>query len=235
MPRDVTSNADTAIVESRYCNALKRNGQRCRAGAGQWTDHSGAGNCKVHGGNMRANRLYGARVLADRAARAALGRFGVPIEIDPQEALLAMVWEAAGNVAWLGTQVQKMEEQDLLQPVGQPRDGLGKFRSPLIGDIIDATRGGEFYESQEEVRAIVRLYGEWTDRLVKYSKAAIDAGIEERKVRVAEEQGKTIVLAVSNVLVQIGVPEDKILQARSLLAAEFRTLSAGTLVRKVGP
>ena len=70
----------------------------------------------------------------------------------------------------------------------------------------------------------MRLYGEWVDRLAKISKMALDAGIEERTVRVAEEMGTFIVATVNRVLVRIGTPKDKIIEARSLLAAEFRAV-----------
>ncbi len=224
----------TEELDPKLCNAVKRKGGRCRQTAGWRTDHLGVGSCRLHGGMLPDHRKHGGRILADRAAQATLSKWGVPIQIAPQEALLQMVWEAAGNVAWLRSQVQRMEDQDAVGSVPSTEDTVPRdWKSGLIGRVMSSTPEGTLYQRSEEERALVRLYGDWSDRLVKYAKAAIDAGIEERKVRVAEEQGRTIVLAVSNVLVQIGVPEDKILVARSLLAAEFRTLAdAGTLVKK---
>jgi len=131
-----------------------------------------------------------------------------------------MVWEAAGNVAWLGSQVQQLEAR----ASDDPDELRGQSASGVIGPVMSSTVQGSLYQAREEARAIVRLYGEWVDRLAKFSKMAMDAGIEERRVRVAEEQGTFIVAAVSRTLVRIGTPEDKILEARSLLAAEFRAV-----------
>jgi len=201
-------------TDSRYCNSRKKNGERCRQPAGAGTDHLTVGQCRLHGGMMAPTRLHGARVLADRKARAALQSMAVPVQMHPQEALLAMVWEAAGNVAWLGSRVQALAAGD----------GDRAGQSGVVGGVMSSTVQGSLYEAREEERAIVRLYGEWVDRLAKISKMALDAGIEERTVRVAEEMGTFIVATVNRVLVRIGTPKDKIIEARSLLAAEFRAV-----------
>ena len=50
-----------ARSEHDLCDALKTNGQRCRAYAGQGTDHPGAGHCSHHGGNTPAQKVSVAR------------------------------------------------------------------------------------------------------------------------------------------------------------------------------
>lgn len=182
---------------------------------------------------MAPQRLHGARVLADRKARAALERFGMPIEIGPKEALLHLVKEAAGNVAWLGVKVQEMEAAETTTNIisTDSSTDLGiparRARSGLIGDVIGAAGSeGLLYAHTEEARAIVRLYGEWTDRLAKYAKAAIDAGIAERYVELAEDQGKSVVLVIGRVLAAMGLTDLQVTSARRLLAEEFRMLAA---------
>ena len=43
------------------------------------------------------------------------------------------------------------------------------------------------------------------DRLVNYSKVAIAAGIEERRVQIAERQGQLLADAIRGVLAELGV------------------------------
>jgi hypothetical protein len=45
------------------------------------------------------------------------------------------------------------------------------------------------------------------DRLVNFSKIAIAAGIAERQVKVAEEQGSMFAAAIRNILTALGVAE----------------------------
>jgi hypothetical protein len=52
---------------------------------------------------------------------------------------------------------------------------------------------------------LVSLYGTWTDRHVKACKTAIDAGLDERTVRLAERQGEVIVKVLQATLADLGV------------------------------
>jgi hypothetical protein len=44
------------------------------------------------------------------------------------------------------------------------------------------------------------VYGEWIDRSAKHAKRALDAGVEERKVRIAEQQGELIPQVIRSIL-----------------------------------
>ncbi len=130
-------------TDSRYCNSRKKNSERCRQPAGAGTDHLTVGQCRLHGGMMAPTRLQGARVLADRKARAALQSMAVPVELHPQEALLSMVWEAAGNVAWLGSKVQELE--------AAKADG---GQSGVIGPVMSSTVQGSLFRPDRGRRGL---------------------------------------------------------------------------------
>ena len=50
------------------------------------------------------------------------------------------------------------------------------------------------------------VYGEWIDRSAKHAKLALDAGVEERKVRIAEAQGE-LLAGVIKAILGVWVPE----------------------------
>jgi hypothetical protein len=159
------------------------------------------------------------------AARKALERMAIHVDIEPQQALLAMVSEAAGNVAWLGARVAELSvEADAVE--GQQRGGnMGYKRGGgLFGPTIIVDKDGDEHVSGEEYRAMTKLYNEWSDKLVKYAKAAIDAGIAKQYVELAQAQGQTIVVVLNKVLVQLGIKDEQLALARKLIAEEFRAL-----------
>lgn len=152
------------------CGArTKRSGEPCRHGAGMRTDHPGAGRCWLHGGRTPSGKAH-----ADReAAQQQLTKLGIPIQVDPIQALLQEVCEAAGNVAFLRQQVQELDAKSVASS------------------------------------AMVVLYNEERERLAKVAKAAVDAGIADRQVRLAEQQAMTLVHVVRVVLSRLGLPDSR--------------------------
>lgn len=180
----------------------KRSGKPCLRSKGSGTNHLGFGPCKYHLGNTRAHMTRAARFMA----QAQLTKLGQPIEKDPQTALLELVWEAAGNVAFL-------------------RQEVGKLGGSLVGDVSALSRFGTPVPVSEEARAIVKLYGDWTDKLAKYSKAAIDAGIAERTVQLAEAQGYAIRDLIEAVLDGLNIDEDQRKVGREIAGTRLRVLA----------
>ena len=92
------------------CGARKKNGELCRAFAGQGTDHLGIGRCKFHGGRTKNHNLHAERIRVERD----MVRFGAPIDIRPVDALLRMLHLASGHAAWLQAEIARTE--DLANP-----------------------------------------------------------------------------------------------------------------------
>lgn len=191
---------------AKHCGVVrnKRDGKPCRRSKGYGTDHLGIGPCKFHLGNTRNVIRAAARFKAQQA----LVRLGQPIEQDPQQALLELVWEAAGNVAFL-------------------RQEVGKLGGALVGDVKSLDREGAEHAVSEDVRALVKLYGDWTDKLAKYSKACIDAGIAERQVQLAEAQGYAIRDLIESVLDALNLDEDQRQVGRQVAGQKLRVLAGG--------
>lgn len=156
------------------CGCFSRRLQRkCERPAGWGTDHAGIGPCKLHGGGLPSVRTAALRTMIDMEMKGD-GNFGanLPVDIHPTDALLELVKMTAGYVRWLNSKVA--EEDGILQRNGQTKS--------------------------DEMSAMIRALGEYTDRLARFSKMALDAGVEERIVRLAEAQGDLIAMAIVDLL-----------------------------------
>jgi hypothetical protein len=160
----------------------------------------------MHGASAPQALAAAERRMQALAAEDAVVTFGLPRDVDPGDALLEAVHAAAGHVAWLRGLVGELEAGELKQ-----RDLSGKFERPAVW---------------------VELYGEWTDRLARVAKAALDAGVAERLVRNAERlafaQAQGVELFVQGVLGRLGLswdsPEVQGAVVAELEAGEVQTL-----------
>ncbi len=67
------------------------------------------------------------------------------------------------------------------------------------------------------------LYGEWVDRAAKHAKLALDAGIADRQVRVAEQQGQLMAVALRTILDGLGLTKAQQDRAPQLVRTLFCT------------
>jgi hypothetical protein len=182
-PRD--SGADH---DSRKCGGKRRgagsDGKLCTRPAGWGTAHVGTGRCKLHGGSTPSHTTAGRVALAS----AAVATFGLPREVDPRDALLEEVYRSAGAVDWLHQQVQALEADAV---VWGKAEEVEKQAGEFPG--LDTTH-------KAAVNVWVQLWQAERAHLVKVAKEAINCGIEERKVRLAEQQGALLAGVIKNIL-----------------------------------
>lgn len=164
------------------CGAKNRKGGTCSLTAGHGTEHLGIGRCKFHGGAAPQAQAAGKRELQRRAAAAAVVTYGLSREVDPHTALLEELYRTAGAVAYLASIVRLLEQHELKQ------------KAPA--------KGGVFLEAPA---VWLQLYAEERDRLTRVAKTCVDVGIEERRVKLAEEQGALLVQVIRGVLTELGV------------------------------
>jgi len=137
--------------------------------------------CRVHGGTAQQVRQRAAARAAEEKAERAVVTYGLPREIDPAAALLEEVHRTAGHVAWLAAKIRELDDDDLTWGVTQETE---KTATLVPGtDTKSAARPSVWLE----------LYHRERKHLVRVSKAAMDAGISERLVRLAEQQGTMLV------------------------------------------
>lgn len=188
----------------RICGARKRSkkgGTLCQMPAGARTDHVGWGTCSYHGGNTPTLRTSAAKYVGGEVIdkmTMAYG-YGSPIDINPVEALLQEVRRTGGHVAWLADRIQLWEMVD----------ADGKLTKP-IDDVQ---------------KQWLQLYYEERDRLVKQAKTALDAGVNERKIRLAERQGEIMIQALNAAFDALGLTREQRKLLPSVMPAVLRAAS----------
>jgi hypothetical protein len=176
----------TPKAKGRVCGGKKKSGGTCRQEAGWGTDHVGHGRCKLHGGMAPSGRKAAQR----QAAEEAVGTYGLPREIDPHAALLEELHRTAGHVAWLQTQVAELEVDEVTHLI-------------VANDHDDDKRKLEVID--ERTNVWIDLYQRERKHFAAIAKTCVDVGIEERRVRLAEQEGQLIAQVLRGVLTELGV------------------------------
>ena len=213
---------------SGKCKATaKGTGQRCQAWA-----MAGAEVCRVHGGRAPQVKAAAARRLAAQAAEQAVRTLGLAVDISPTEALLEEVRWTAGHVAWLRGKVQELaeepthrhvtfdgEDEDLLETPGQ--------RGALVWGTTKVKTGGDDAGTTQEAKPSLwyELYARERTHLIKVCDAAIRAGVEERRVRLAEQQGDLLAFAIRRILEAFGLADDP--RVPEVVPGVLREIGAG--------
>lgn len=196
--------------EARRCTAHNNRGERCKRAAIR-----GGLVCGTHGGQAPQVKAAAQRRLAEQKIVHELTSLGVALDIPPDEALLESVAEAAGNVAALRNRLEAIAPEAVLAALKNPG-------APVWTDIIRTDTKGE-----QEIHAAVKLYNEERDRLARFSKLAVEAGLAERMVKVAEQQAETF-LRVLIALIddpRLGLSADQRRLGRALGAEHLRAVS----------
>lgn len=169
--------------DNRRCTAKsKQSGERCKRAA-----TPGANVCAIHGGKTPAVVAAAERRLKVAAAERVLATYGLPVEVDPLNALLGELHRTAGHVAWLGLLIAELEHDE------EGRSGLRQWR-PAGED------GGYWAPS-----VWVELYQRERAHLARVASDCLKAGVEERRVRLAEDQGRLVADTIRRIVVGLGL------------------------------
>lgn len=196
-------------------------GQPCRQYKGAGTDHSGSGYCVRHTGNTPTGEATAAKERATKA----LAMLGIPLQVDPQQALLEQVWEAAGNVAFLRDRVQKL----VMPPVNadEVAEAAGRAKAAQLYGA-DHTGAGRPH-------VLVQMYDAERHRLALLCKLAIDANIAEAALNIAEHQADAIVAVVTRVLDWLAPAPEQRRGAQAVAVAALREFAGYAVVATPQP
>jgi hypothetical protein len=190
-------------------------GSRCSRRAGAGTDHEGTGKCWQHGGAnpsravQRGNRRLPSdqnHIVVDKAAPKNLNDakqlLGIPIEMSPIDALMWCIRITAGEIQWYSERMGERKEHEWIEDtfVGKQLHMYARNRAVSI------------------------------DRLAKYSKWAVDSGIAERAMRLAESYGEQLYVLLHGVLEDLELTPGQRAKApaiitRHLMAMEAKNIS----------
>lgn len=113
--------------------------------------------------------------------------------VDPGEVLLRLVTQSAWRAAKYAGQIEQMVT-----------DAGGDLRKALTAEQYTTTEDGATVKTGEYIRAMVKLESEERDRCGHFAKLAVQAGLAERQVRLAEQQGAMLAAVIRAIL---GDPE----------------------------
>ena len=196
----------------RQCKAKsKQSGQRCRKPATPGLDV-----CAMHGGSTKKAKAKSQRAVQSAKAAAVAQRIGLKVDVQPQQALLDEVQRSAGMVLFYEEQVNAVAGIDT------DRLSRGVIRIEEIQSKFSTTTT----TTEASVHVWLQLYNEERDRLVRVAATAIRAGIEERRVELAEQQGQAFVSVIRNILNRLALTPDQQALVSTVVPEELRALAA---------
>lgn len=189
--------------------------------------------CDSHGGRARQNVAAAERRQHERVAAEAVETLGLPVDISPTDALLEEVRWTAGHVRWLRRKVQELQDRPS-HAVTSLTDGsdLGYGDPRSVGALTWGTTKvttGDSKGTTQEARPSIwyDLYARERDHLVKVSQAAIRAGVEERRVRLAEQQGELVGNVIMAILADLGLSPEQQTRVGEVVPRHLRLLTGG--------
>jgi hypothetical protein len=200
--------------KARCWGRSKKTGKQC----GQ-ASRPGQHICRFHGGNAPQNLAKAKERIIEQKAAEIVATYGGKIETTATEALLDEVQWTAGHVAWLRERVQEIE-------AGEASGADGEH--PLVWGKTKEKQGGEDWgQTSEAVPNVwLRLYQQERDHLVKVCTAAIKAGIEERKIQLAEQQGALVAQVIRAILGDLQLTPEQQARVPEVVPRHLRALAS---------
>lgn len=189
------------MTTTPLCGARTRQGGTCRK-----PPMDGTTRCKLHGGaSPNAQRL-----AVQRRAERELLFLGIPVtEIHPADAIVQLVHYQAAIVNYWRGKVNDLNEDDLT---------WGRTKEKVGGDDQGIT-------SEAKPNIAYALLVQAQDKLAEYAAAALRAGVEERRVRLAESQGQLVAQAIRSVLDALNLSPAQLELVPTVVPAALRLIA----------
>lgn len=207
----------------RHCGAHPTHPVKgpCCALKGAGTPHPGIGRCRHHGGLTPRAITAGQAVIEERAmeeARQEVRRtLGVPDDVDPTEWLLRDIAVSAGAIKYYREQIDRV--------VGDKPDVL------VLGtQTVRVTDGPDGTVTIREVGPAEHMWHKlWrTERqnCATLCALALRARVDERRVKLAEQQGGLLVAAVRGILDDLDLTPAQQAKIPEVVPRHLRAVSA---------
>jgi len=200
---------DTPHDLAKCAGHAKSSGKQCTA----WPIRGGKV-CVKHGGKAGQVRAAATRRLQEQAAELAVATYGLPLDVSPTDALLDEVKWTAGHVAWLRARVQEMET-DAPSWGKTKREDHGATEFPGINQTESAVPP-----------VLLDLYQRERKHLVDVCRAALAAGVEERRVRLAESQGQLLAQVIKSILGDLDLTPEQSAKVSEIVPRHLRAIAS---------
>jgi hypothetical protein len=171
--------------------------------------------CVFHGGGSKAARAAAERRVTEAAATAEAARFATRRDIHPADALLELVQWTAGEVDYWRAKVDQLDDAELAGALVTKTE-VGEDK----GQPTDLTTK----EAAEHI--YIRMLAKSSDRLATYAAAALRAGVDERRVRLAEQQGNAVALVIRRILDALNLTDTQAELVPTIVPRELRALTS---------
>ncbi|MDN5687118.1 MAG: hypothetical protein L0G94_10665 [Brachybacterium sp.] len=194
------------------CKATARNGEQCRR-----PSMKGGKVCASHGGKSPQAKAAAARRTAEVKAAQSMALFAEAVDIDPAQALLELVQWTAGEVRYWRAEVHRISEDS--------PDTLTWGRTQTVEGV--GPQGPVDTETREAVAPVAyRMLTDAQDRLAKYAAAALKAGVQERQIKLAEDQGNLVAQVIRAILDQLDLTLEQQARVPEIVPTQLRLLTA---------
>lgn len=173
----------------------------------------GDNRCALHKGSgygVAARRITRSANMVREDAVA----LGPPREVDPGVALLEEIHRTAGNVAWLANKVAELEDSEMVWS-----------KVMTAHESVSGGPGGGYTmrrkENRQTINAWYEIYMRERDHLMRATTKALQVGIEERKVHLAERGVDALESALSSALLELGL-DPQSAHVRATIGAHLR-------------
>jgi hypothetical protein len=178
----------------------KCSGHRSSDGAlcGNFPRH-GSNVCSYHGGSAPQVRRAAAQRVMTGKLLAGVATLGLAVEdVSPAEILLEEVARSAGAVRWLEARIRELDPDALTWGLTAEVSGRQS-----MGPV-------EFTEHRAGPAQLLLIYQAERTHLVNVCKVTLGAGIEERRVQLAEQLGGVVADMMASLLDDLGLsPEQR--------------------------
>jgi hypothetical protein len=154
-----------------------------------------------------------ARRAQEDEARKQLATLGQPEAIDPSEALLQLIAWKYGEVKWLRARVREIPDDDLAW--GRAQTDVGFGAEGPIDKVTEKASPSVWWG----------LLRQAEDQLADYAARAFRAGVEERRVKMAEQQGQMVHAVIMAIFQRIALTPAQWELAQVAAPEELRRLA----------
>lgn len=190
------------------CGAKKKTSEPCGA-----SPVPGGTRCGRHGGNSPKAKAAATQRMAEQEAREILGHIDptAPRE-NPVEMLLNLIHGKSAEISWLRRKVKAQTDEALVYGLTERQEGIGP-QGP-----VDMTT------HKVEQNIWWKLLREAENQLAQWTNMALRAGVDERRIRLAENQANAVVGVIRNVLDGLELSPKQRGAAHEIVAKSLREL-----------
>lgn len=183
---------------------------------------NGASVCRSHGGALTKTKVAAAERLALMSAQGEIATLMRECDIPDQhpiDGLLEVVRVAGSMMRLLTVKVGELKEDpEIKEVLVEGKDGS------LSTEFVSENDAFWGLNSKGEMTPSIYtgMLATWTERYERACKTALEAGIEERRIQLAEDTSETFFAALGKAVIAAGLDPDARNQLNLALAAELR-------------